>query len=54
MIQLPLLHRMEERAGERRRVGTEKSPLLIPLPARASRGEEEYSFTPVPLAFNPA
>ncbi len=37
---LPLLHRMEERAGERRRVSTGNSPLLNPLPTRSSRGEE--------------
>ena len=38
---LPLLHEMEERAGERRRVLIGNSPLLDPLPARSSRGEEE-------------
>ncbi len=37
---LPLLHRMEERVGERRDV-VEDAPLLGPLPAPASRGEEE-------------
>jgi uncharacterized protein (TIGR02246 family) len=38
---LPLLHPMEERAGERRRVFIGNSPLLNPLPTRSSRGEEE-------------
>jgi hypothetical protein len=36
---LPLLHRMEERAGERREL-CEDAPLLDPLPTPASRGEE--------------
>ena len=36
---LPLLHRMEERAGERRRVLLEYSLRLNPLPAGFSRGE---------------
>ena len=43
---LPLLHLMEERAGERRSVlGTDRflsdAPLPVPLPARSSRGEGE-------------
>ena len=37
---LPLLQRMEERAGERRWV-LRQAPLLGPLPARSSRGAEE-------------
>src|SRR6266478_7666074 len=36
---LPLLHRMEERAGERRCVFI-GFPLLGPLPPRSSRGED--------------
>ena len=40
-ILLPLLHEMEERAGARRCVLIENSPLLNPLPTRSSRGEEE-------------
>jgi hypothetical protein len=32
---------VEERAGERRGVFIGNSPLLNPLPARSSRGEEE-------------
>ena len=32
---------MEERAGERRRIGGRSAPLPNPLPARASRGEGE-------------
>ena len=39
--QLPLLREVEERAGERRGVFIGNSPLLNPLPARSSRGEEE-------------
>ena len=37
----PLLREVEERAGERRGVFIGNSPLLNPLPARSSRGEEE-------------
>ena len=37
---LPILHPMEERAGERRRVLLGNSPLLDPLPARSSRRED--------------
>jgi hypothetical protein len=37
---LPLLREVEERAGERRCVFIGNSPLLNPLPARSSRGEE--------------
>ena len=37
---LPLLHRMEKTAGEKRRVLLGNSPLVNPLPARFSRGEE--------------
>src|ERR1017187_6261588 len=40
-ILLPLLREVEERAGERRSVFIGNSPLLNPLPARSSRGEEE-------------
>ena len=40
-ILLPLLREVEERAGERRGVFIGNSPLLNPLPARSSRGEEE-------------
>ena len=36
----PLLNPMEERAGERRLVTNGNAPLLNPLPARSSRGEE--------------
>jgi hypothetical protein len=32
---------MKERAGERMRLSELKTPLLNPLPARSSRGEEE-------------
>jgi hypothetical protein len=32
---------MEERAGERRSVFVQNSPLLSPLPIRSSWGEEE-------------
>src|ERR1039458_5827141 len=40
-ILLPLLREVEERAGERGGVFIGNSPLLNPLPARSSRGEEE-------------
>ena len=40
---------MEEGAGERRRVFLGDSPLPSPLPARASRGEEEDSRSPETL-----
>jgi hypothetical protein len=36
---------MEERAGERRRVGFQEAPLSGSLPARASRGESELATT---------
>lgn len=42
-VLLPLLHPMEERAGERRRVFLEP-PLSGSLPTRASRGERSASF----------
>ena len=38
---LPLLHQMEERAGERRNDLVQNAPLLDPLPIRSSWGEEE-------------
>jgi hypothetical protein len=38
---LPLLHPMEERAGERRRLGFNEAPLSGSLPVRSSRGESE-------------
>src|SRR5216683_936944 len=45
---LPLLHRMEERAGERRDV-REDAPLLGPLPTPASWGEEEKASSRIGL-----
>src|SRR6185295_2957172 len=49
---LPLLHRMEERAGVRRGVFIRNSPHPNPLPTRSSRGEGENlrsSHTLIPL-----
>ena len=46
----PLLHPMEERDRERRQDVNTNSPLLYPLPARPSRGEEESTRTASLLA----